>query len=108
MTDPHYPCLVTFVFTSNISYSTISLKKKWLLLITEKRVEIWHSVMWSIIQVYDKAAEIRAKATSFAASKSKQRIHTNFTTPYSRGFSTITSVLLQEKPGKIEAGRYYK
>lgn len=39
------------------------LKKKWLVLITEKKVEIWHSVLRSIIQVYDKAAEIRAKAT---------------------------------------------
>ena len=41
----------------------------------------------SIIQVYDKAAEIRAKAISFAASKSEQRFHTNFRKPYSSGFS---------------------
>ena len=27
MTDPRYPCLVTFVFTSNISHSTMSLRK---------------------------------------------------------------------------------
>ena len=77
------------------------LKKKWLVLIIEKKVEIWHSVLRSIIQVYDKAAEIRAKATSFAASKSEQRFHTNFTKPYSRGFSNNDLSIIAVKAAEV-------
>ena len=77
------------------------LKKKWLVLITEKKVEKWNSVLRSIIQVYDKAAEIRAKATSFAASKSEQRFHTNFTKPYSRGFSNNDLSIIAGKAAEV-------
>lgn len=55
----------------------------------------------SIIQVYDKAVEIRAKATSFAASKSEQRFHTNFTKPYSRGFSNNDLSIIAGKAAEV-------
>ena len=55
----------------------------------------------SIIQVYDKAAEIRAKATSFAASKSEQRFQTNFTKPYSRGLSDNDLSIIAGKAAEV-------
>ncbi|EDO31553.1 predicted protein [Nematostella vectensis] len=63
------------------------LKKKWMALITEKKVEIWHSVLRSFISSYDSASQIRDKALSFAASKTEQLFHNYLTTPYSRGYS---------------------
>lgn len=55
----------------------------------------------SIIQVYDKTADIRAKATSFAASKSEQRFHTNFTNAYSRGFSNNDLSIIAGKVAEV-------
>ncbi|EDO35830.1 predicted protein [Nematostella vectensis] len=56
-------------------------------LITEKKVEIWHSVLRNFISSYDSASQIRDKALSFAASKTEQLFHNYLTTPYSRGYS---------------------
>ena len=95
------PMLSDFCFHKQHFPQYHELKKKWLVLITEKKVEIWHSVLRSIIQVYDKAAEIRAKATSFAASKSEQRFHTNFTKPYSRGFSNNDLSIIAGKGAEV-------
>ena len=58
-------------------------------------------MLWSIIQVYDKAAEIRAKAASFAALKSEQRFHTNLTTSYSRGFFNNDLSIIAGKAAEV-------
>jgi hypothetical protein len=61
------------------------LKQKFLSLITEKKVEIWHSVLRSVIQPQNNATEIRDAATSAALSKSNKAFHQTFTRPYKRG-----------------------
>lgn len=74
-----------------------TLKKSWMTLITEKKVEIWHSMLRHNIQVYDKADQINSKAVAIAASKSEQNFQQIFLKPYKRGFS--------EKDMSIVAGK---
>jgi len=60
------------------------LKKKWLVLITEKKVEIWYSVLRSILKVYDKLLRSEQKPHHLL----HQNLNRYFIQePHSRGFS---------------------
>lgn len=67
--------------------SYYSCKEHWMSLITEKKVEIWHSVLRAAIQAHNCADEIRKKAITLAMSKSSQAFMAQFVKPYSRGMS---------------------
>ena len=56
-------------------------------LITDKKVEIWYSVLRAAIQAHNCADEIRKKAITLAMSKSSQAFMAQFVKPYSRGMS---------------------
>jgi len=56
-------------------------------LITEKKVEVWHSVLRAAIQAHNCADEMRKKAITLAMSKSSQAFMSQFVRPYSRGMS---------------------
>ena len=47
-------------------------------LVTEKKVEIWHSVLRAAIQVHNCADEIRKKAITLAMSKSSHACMAQF------------------------------
>lgn len=61
------------------------MKQLWMSLITEQKVEIWHSMLRDRVQVYDDAKQIGSKATAMAASKSEQNFQSSFVKPYKRG-----------------------
>jgi len=67
--------------------SYYSCKEHWMSLITEKKVEIWHSVLRAAIQAHNCADEIRNKAITLAMPKSSQAFMAQFVKPYSRGMS---------------------
>ena len=57
-------------------------------LITEKKVEIWHSVLRATIQAHNCADEIRKKAITLVMSKSlSHAFMAHFVKPYSRGMT---------------------
>ena len=78
-----------------------NLKKLWMTLITEKKVEIWHSVLRNNIQVYDNAQQIKSKATAIAASKSEQCFQKAFVKPYSRGCSEKDMSIIAGKSAEV-------
>lgn len=78
-----------------------NLKRLWMMLITEKKVEIWNGVLRSNIQTYDKAPEIRSKATTIAASKSERAFQDNFVRPYTRGYSEKDLSLVTGKAAEV-------
>lgn len=68
--------------------STYSCKEQWMSLITEKKVEIWHSVLRAAIQAHNCADEIRKKAITLVMSKSlSHAFMAQFVKPYSRGMT---------------------
>lgn len=71
-------------FNFNCYYSC---KENWMSLITEKKVEIWHSVLRAATQAHNCAEEIRKKAITLAMSKSNQAFMAEFVKPYCRGMS---------------------
>ena len=58
--------------------SYYSCKEHWMSLITEKKVEIWHSVLRAAIQVHNCADEIRKKAITLAMSESSHACMAQF------------------------------
>ena len=62
-------------------------KENWMSLITEKKVEIWHSVLRAATQAHNCAEEIRKKAIMLAKSKSSKTFMAEFVKPYCRGMS---------------------
>jgi len=64
-----------------------SCKEKWMSLITEKKVDIWHSVLRAATQAHNTAEEIRKKAIIIAMSKSRKSFIAEFAKPYCRGMS---------------------
>ena len=56
-------------------------------LITEKKVEIWHSALRGAIQAHNCADEIHKNAITLAMSKSSQAFMAQFVKPCSRGMS---------------------
>ena len=77
------------------------LKKYWMTLITEKKVEIWHSVLRHNIQVYDKADQIQSKAIALAASKSEQDFQAQFLKPYKRGCTEKDLSMIAGKSAEV-------
>ena len=67
--------------------STYSCKEHWISLITEKKVEIWHSILRAAIQAHNCADEIRKKAITLVMSKSSHAFMAQFVKPYSRGMT---------------------
>ena len=51
MTGPPSQCLVTFIAKRNDFSQYYSCKERWMSLITEKKVEIWHSVLRAATQL---------------------------------------------------------
>ena len=56
-------------------------------LFTEKKVEIWHSVLRAATQAHNCAEEIHKKAIMLAKSKSSKTFMAEFVKPYCRGMS---------------------
>ena len=81
-------------FNFNAYYSC---KERWMSLITEKKVEIWHSVLRAATQAHNKAEEIRKKAIVIAMSKSHQTFMAQFAQPYCRGMSEKSLAVLVGK-----------
>lgn len=64
-----------------------NFKKNWLSVITEKKVEIWHSLLRNHISTHYSGDEIHNTAISLAASDTAREFHSSFVRPYSRGES---------------------
>lgn len=77
------------------------MKQHWMSLITEKKVEIWHSMLRDQVQVYDDAKQIRSKATAMAASKTQQNFRNSFVKPYKRGCSEKDMSVLAGKSAEV-------
>ena len=62
-------------------------KERWMSLITEKKVEIWHNVLRAATQAHNTAEEIRKETIIIAMSKSRKSFIAEFAKPYCRGMS---------------------
>lgn len=76
-----------------------NFKKQWLSMITEKKVEIWHSLLRNHISTHYSGDEIHNTAISLAASDTARKFHSSFLRPYTRGQS--------EKNMKLVAGNAF-
>lgn len=81
--------------------NSISIQENWMSLITEKKVEIWHSVLRAVIQAHNCADEIRKKAITLAMSKSSQAFMAQFVKPYCRGMSEISLEVVVGKRWRV-------
>jgi len=73
-------------------------KTKWLSLISEKKVEIWHSLLRFHLTSYNTGTEIHNIALALAASSTSTAFFNAFVKPYSRGTDS-------EKNLKLVAGK---
>lgn len=64
-----------------------NFKERWLSIIIEKKVEIWHSLLRNHISSHYSGNEIHDTATSLAASDTARKFHSSFVRPYTRGQS---------------------
>lgn len=64
-----------------------NFKKNWLSVITEKKVEIWHSLLRNHISTHYSGNQIHDTAISLAASDTAREFHSSFVRPYLRGES---------------------
>lgn len=64
-----------------------NFKKQWFTILTEKKVEIWHSLLRYHIMAHYTAAEIRNTAITLASSKTATAFFSAFARPYKRGNS---------------------
>lgn len=78
-----------------------NLKKLWMVLITEKKVEIWNGVLRRNIQKHNSAQEIQNKATIIAASKSNKSFQDHFANQYTRGNSEKDISVVAGKAAKV-------
>ena len=76
-----------------------NFKEQWLSIITEKKVEIWHSLLRNHISTHYSGDEIHDTAISLAASDTARKFHSSFVRPYTRGQS--------EKNMKLVAGNVF-
>ena len=76
-----------------------NFKERWLSIITEKKVEIWHSLLRNHISTHYSGDEINDTAISLAASDTARKFHSSFVRPYTRGQS--------EKNMKLVAGNVF-
>ena len=73
------------------------MKKRFTTLITEVKVEIWHSLLRSRVQAHHKAQEIHEKAHFLMGSESGRNFEDSLTRPYSRGASDKDLTLVAGK-----------
>ena len=76
--------------------SYYNFKKAWLSVLTEQKVEIWHSLQRNHIAPHYSGDQIHDTAISLAASDTLRQFHSSFVRPYVRGQS--------EKNMKLVAG----
>ena len=62
-----------------------NFKEQWLSIITEKKVEIWHSLLRNHISTHYSGDEIHDTAISLAASDTARKFHSSFVRPYTKG-----------------------
>ena len=77
--------------------SYYSCKEHRMPLITEKKVDIWHSVLRAGIQPHNCADEIHKKVITLSMSKSSQAFMAQFVKPYNRGMSEKSLEVVVEK-----------
>lgn len=73
------------------------MKERFVTLITEVKVEIWHSLLRFCVQPHHKAQEIHEKAHFLMGSKSGRNFEDSLTRPYSRGASDKDLTLVAGK-----------
>ncbi|CAH3185673.1 unnamed protein product, partial [Porites lobata] len=73
-----------------------NFKEQWLSIITEKKVEIWHSLLRNHISTHYSGDEIHDTAISLAASDTARKFHSSFVRPYTRGQSEKNMKLVAE------------
>ena len=73
------------------------MKERFMTLITEVKVEIWHSLLRSHVQPHHKAQEIHEKAHFLMGSESGRNFEDSLTRPYSRGASDKDLTLVAGK-----------
>lgn len=78
--------------------SYYEFKRKWLALISEKKVEIWHSLLRFHIREHYSGTEIQNTAIALASSSTAKEFFNAFVRPYSRGHDS-------EKNLKLIAGK---
>lgn len=64
-----------------------TIKRSWYNIITEKKVELWHSVLRYFTQKSDNGKEISKKAWLAATLSTNNTFNNEFVRPYSRGYS---------------------
>ena len=93
----------TLSFLSDLIHQKLNFKKyyemkeRFLTLITEVKVEIWHSLLRSRVQPHHKAHEIHEKAHFLMGSESGRNFEESLTRPYSRGASDKDLTLIAGK-----------
>ena len=97
MTDLLYLCDLCHHKVNFLTY--YNFKKQWLSIITEKKVEIWHSLLRNHISTHYSGDEIHNTAISLAALDTARKFHSSFVRPYTRGQS--------EKNMKLVAGNAF-
>lgn len=73
------------------------MKERFLTLITEVKVEIWHSLLRSRVQPHHKVQEIHEKVHFLMGSESGRNFEDSLTRPYSRGTSDKDLTLVAGK-----------
>ena len=73
------------------------MKERFMTLITEVKVEIWHSLLRSRVQPHHKAQEIHEKAHFLMGSESGRNFEDSLTRPYCRGASDKDLTLVAGK-----------
>ena len=82
-----------------------NFNERWLSIITEKKVEIWHSLLRNHISTHYSGDEIHDTAVSLAASDTARKFHSFFVRPYTKGQSekgtTVSKFFLKNKQLKL-------